>query len=59
MNVTIMHLMSIEEEFLALPRWQRERAFKVVKTKRKLEASNTAINVLELMAAHKSIKVVA
>jgi hypothetical protein len=51
--------MSIEEEFLALPKWQRERAFKVVKAKRKLEGSNSAINVFELMTAHKSIKVVA
>ena len=59
MNITSMHIMSIEEEFLALPKWERERAFKVVKTKRKLEGSNTAINVLELMAAHKSFRGVA
>jgi hypothetical protein len=59
MVITIMHIMSIEEEFLALPKWQRERAFKVVKAKRKLEGSNSAINVFELMTAHKSIKVVA
>jgi|APFre7841882654_1041346.scaffolds.fasta_scaffold04768_9 hypothetical protein len=51
--------MTIEEQFLALPRWQREQAFKVVKAKRKLEGSNTSINVLELMAAHKSTKGVA
>jgi hypothetical protein len=29
--------MSIEEEFLALPKRQREEAFKVVKAKRKIE----------------------
>ena len=48
--------MSVEEQFLALPRRQREEAFKVVKAKRKLEGSNTAINVLELMAAHRQLK---
>lgn len=53
MIITIMFIMSVDEEFLALPRWQREQAFKVVEAKRKLEGSNIAINVLELMAAHR------
>lgn len=48
--------MTIEEQFLALPRRQREEAYKVVKAKRKLDGSNTAINVLELMAAHRQLK---
>jgi hypothetical protein len=50
--------MSVEEEFVSLPRWQRERAYQALKAKRKLEGSTKSINVLELMAVHKSIKVV-
>ena len=48
--------MGIEEEFLALPKREREEAYQALKAKRKLEGSTKSINVLELMAAHKNIR---
>ena len=48
--------MSLQDEFMALPRWQREEAYKAA---RKKLGNSKSIHIDELMAAHKSIKGVA
>jgi len=47
---------SLQDEFMALPRWQREEAYKAA---RKKLGNSKSIQIDELMAAHKSIKGVA
>jgi hypothetical protein len=48
--------MRLQEEFLALPRSQREVAYKIVRTKL---GPSKAIHIDELMAAHRQLKGVA
>jgi len=47
--------MSLQDDFLALPRYQREEAYKIARAK---VGPSKSMHIDELMAAHKSLKVV-